>query len=77
MSVFVNGVWWVWREHCNVFASSDATLQPHTHLDDVQLFGNRLIRHSETQRILQGLHQQQVTALQQTERSSNPETLSV
>lgn len=68
MSVFVNGVWWVWREQCNVFASSDVTLQPHTHLDDVQLFGNRLIRHSETQRILQSLHQQQVTTLQQRDR---------
>lgn len=34
-----------------------------THLDDVLLFGDGLIRHFEAQRILQSFHQQQITAL--------------
>lgn len=35
-----------------------------SHLDDVLLLGNHQVGHPETQRLLQGVHQQEVAALQ-------------
>lgn len=51
------------------------------HLDYMLLFGNGLVGHSEAQRVLQILHQQQITALQMEEQTEtnvrNPEGQSI